>query len=86
MTCPFFALAAERRERRVAAFVYRGAKAGARIDVTDQKQPDSEANDTRDKGDLHKRLDQLAQDLDDLEKEAIPPKVKPADVGGIIGD
>ena len=54
--------------------------------MTDQKLPDSEANDTRDKGDLHKRLDQLAQDLDDLEKEAIPPKVKPADVGGMVGD
>jgi hypothetical protein len=68
------------------AFVYRRAKAGARIDVIDQKQPHSKVNDTRDKGDVHERLDRLAQDLDDLEKEAIPPKVKPADVGGIIGD
>jgi hypothetical protein len=79
-------LAAEPGNGARRAFVYRGAKAGARTDVTDQKLPDSEANDTRDKGDLHKRLDQLAQDLDDLEKEAIPPKVKPADVGGMVGD
>lgn len=54
--------------------------------MIDQKQPHSKVNDTRDKGDVHERLDRLAQDLDDLEKEAIPPKVKPADVGGIIGD
>ena len=52
--------------------------------MSDRKDLDPAADSPKEGGDAAERAERLTEDIDKLEKEAIPPKTKPPGVGAML--
>ncbi len=55
-----------------------------RRDKDEDPKPETPGKDDDPAPSIEERIETLSEDLDDLEREAIPPKPKPAPVGGMF--